>query len=65
MRVWIGLDPARPLFEWMPTFVRLDPTDAQFVDVVHTDGCAGGISSNHRLHAWGVQGDTSFLLLCI
>ncbi len=32
-----GLDPAEPLFQDMPTFVRLDPTDADFVDVIHTD----------------------------
>ena len=32
-----GLDPAEPLFQGMPPFVRLDPTDALFVDVIHTD----------------------------
>ncbi|KAG8228722.1 hypothetical protein J437_LFUL009404 [Ladona fulva] len=33
-----GLDPAEPYFQGMPPFVRLDPTDADFVDVIHTDG---------------------------
>lgn len=33
-----GLDPAEPYFQGMPTHVRLDPTDAQLVDVIHTDG---------------------------
>lgn len=33
-----GLDPAEPYFQGMPPFVRLDPTDAKFVDVIHTDG---------------------------
>merc|ERR1712079_173739 len=32
-----GMDPAEPLFESTPPFVRLDPTDAEFVDVIHTD----------------------------
>ena len=32
-----GLDPAEPLFQSMPEFVRLDPGDAEFVDVIHTD----------------------------
>lgn len=32
-----GLDPAEPLFESTPAFVRLDPTDAEFVDVIHSD----------------------------
>ena len=32
-----GLDPASPLFKDMPTFVRLDPSDAMFVDVIHSD----------------------------
>lgn len=41
-----GLDPASPLFETFPGIVdpefRLDPTDAQFVDVIHTSGPAFG-----------------------
>ncbi|XP_065569009.1 pancreatic triacylglycerol lipase-like isoform X2 [Artemia franciscana] len=32
-----GLDPAEPYFQYMPAFVRLDETDAQFVDAIHTD----------------------------
>ncbi|XP_020283949.1 pancreatic triacylglycerol lipase-like isoform X2 [Pseudomyrmex gracilis] len=33
-----GLDPAEPYFQEMPSHVRLDYTDARFVDVIHTDG---------------------------
>lgn len=32
-----ALDPAAPYFEDMPISVRIDPTDANFVDVIHTD----------------------------
>lgn len=32
-----GLDPAEPYFQFMPVTVRLDMTDAQFVDVIHSD----------------------------
>ncbi|XP_071528841.1 pancreatic triacylglycerol lipase-like isoform X2 [Panulirus ornatus] len=32
-----GLDPAEPFFQYMPPSVRLDPSDALFVDVIHTD----------------------------
>ncbi|XP_059168806.1 inactive pancreatic lipase-related protein 1-like [Physella acuta] len=32
-----GLDPAGPDFEETPAEVRLDPTDAMFVDVIHSD----------------------------
>ncbi|XP_037660562.1 pancreatic triacylglycerol lipase isoform X1 [Choloepus didactylus] len=32
-----GLDPAEPCFEGTPELVRLDPSDASFVDVIHTD----------------------------
>ena len=34
----VGLDPAGPYFENTDPSVRLDPTDALFVDVIHTDG---------------------------
>ncbi|XP_070537615.1 inactive pancreatic lipase-related protein 1-like [Ptychodera flava] len=33
-----GSDPAQPLFEYKDPRVRLDSTDADFVDVIHTDG---------------------------
>lgn len=32
-----GLDPAGPFFYRMPPAVRLDPSDAKFVDVIHSD----------------------------
>uniref|UniRef100_M0R6V9 Lipase H n=1 Tax=Rattus norvegicus TaxID=10116 RepID=M0R6V9_RAT len=32
-----GLDPAGPLFNGRPPEDRLDPSDAQFVDVIHSD----------------------------
>ncbi|KAH9380120.1 hypothetical protein HPB48_000729 [Haemaphysalis longicornis] len=32
-----GLDPAGPYFFHMPPSVRLDPSDASFVDVIHSD----------------------------
>ena len=33
-----GLDPAGPNFEYNDPACRLDPTDATFVDVIHSDG---------------------------
>ncbi|XP_053395947.1 pancreatic triacylglycerol lipase-like [Mercenaria mercenaria] len=33
-----GLDPAGPAFQFTEPIVRLDPTDATFVDVIHTNG---------------------------
>ncbi len=35
-----GLDPAGPSYEFTPPIVRLDPTDAVFVDTIHSDGSA-------------------------
>lgn len=34
----VGLDPADPYFQGTDVRVRLDPSDAAFVDVIHTDG---------------------------
>ncbi len=33
-----GLDPSGPLHHTVPVRLRLDPTDAQFVDVIHSAG---------------------------
>lgn len=44
-----GLDPAGPLFEWPyqdPIEEKLDSTDAEFVDVIHTNADEMGISDN-------------------
>lgn len=43
-----GLDPASPLFEGYSVRVRLDPGDARFVDVIHSNGDSflrGGLGS--------------------
>lgn len=38
MNIFIGLDPAGPLFDFQDPRVRLDRTDAKFVDVIHSNG---------------------------
>ncbi|KAH8404914.1 hypothetical protein KR222_010419 [Zaprionus bogoriensis] len=38
-----GLDPARPLFINVPDSKRLDASDAQFVDVIHTNTLERGV----------------------
>ncbi|XP_028173132.1 inactive pancreatic lipase-related protein 1-like [Ostrinia furnacalis] len=44
-----GLDPARPLFELplMDPNFRLDPSDANFVDIIHTCGGILGYRDSH------------------
>lgn len=36
--IFPGLDPAEPAFENHPEGVRIDPSDAVFVDIIHTNG---------------------------
>ena len=40
-----GMDPAAPSFEDNDPADRLDPSDAKFVDVIHTDGGANNAGS--------------------
>ncbi|GIX70601.1 pancreatic triacylglycerol lipase [Caerostris extrusa] len=35
-----SLDAAQPYFQFMPPSVRVDPTDADFVDAIHTDSAS-------------------------
>lgn len=45
---YLGLDPAGPLFESQDPRARLDQTDAEFVDVIHSNGenlILGGLGS--------------------
>ncbi|XP_054001042.1 uncharacterized protein LOC128888329 [Hylaeus anthracinus] len=52
-----GLDPAGPLFESQDPRARLDETDANFVDVIHSNGeqlLLGGLGS------WQPMGDVDF-----
>ncbi|KAJ8983363.1 hypothetical protein NQ317_009276 [Molorchus minor] len=42
----VGMDPAGPLFSVSNTNNRLDPTDGQFVQVIHTNGGLLGISAS-------------------
>jgi len=41
-----GLDPARPGFDFEHAAARLDPSDAMFVDVIHSDVRNGPIDSS-------------------
>lgn len=52
-----GLDPAGPLFEKEHKDARLDESDANFVDVIHSNGeqlFLGGLGS------WHPMGDVDF-----
>jgi len=52
-----GLDPAGPLYEGTDAELRLDPTDADFVDVIHSNAdrlLIGGLGSFER------QGEVDF-----
>ncbi|KAM5132324.1 pancreatic triacylglycerol lipase-like [Mantella aurantiaca] len=53
-----GLDPAEPYFQDTPTEVRLDLTDAAFVDVIHTD--AGSVLPDLGLGMSQVIGHMDF-----
>ena len=47
-KILTGLDPAGQLFEGYPPKSRLDKTDADFVDVIHSNGdslVSGGLGT--------------------
>lgn len=48
-----GLDPAQPYFQDTPAEVRLDPLDALFVDVIHTD--SSSTAANLGFGGYGIS----------
>jgi len=42
--LFLGLDPAKPLYEDCGPDERIDATDANFVDIMHTDTKKFGLS---------------------
>lgn len=55
--VFIGLDPAGPLFNKWPKSLKLDAGDAEFVDVIHTDaGIFGYPTQIGHVDFWPNQG---------
>ncbi|XP_063819416.1 pancreatic lipase-related protein 2-like [Pseudophryne corroboree] len=48
-----GLDPAQPYFQGTPAEVRLDPSDALLVDVIHTD--SSSTTSNLGMGGYGIS----------
>lgn len=38
VKYFLALDAAEPYYQGTPINVRLDPTDARYVDAIHTDG---------------------------
>ncbi|VEN38270.1 unnamed protein product, partial [Callosobruchus maculatus] len=38
-----GLDPSGPRFDGMPDVVKLNPTNARYVEVIHTDAYNGNM----------------------
>ena len=57
-----GLDPAGPLFEGYSPKVRLDKTDADYVDVIHSNGDSLIIGG---LGAWEPIGKLLHLVISI
>jgi len=49
-----GLDPASPGYEGLDAIVRLDETDGQYVDSIHTDGRNAGGSVEKRILCGGL-----------
>ncbi|NXA22727.1 LIPR3 protein, partial [Ibidorhyncha struthersii] len=64
-----GLDPAAPYFEGTPPEVRLDPSDANFVDIIHSNAAhfpaIGKCSqANKYLQGWACPQGTD-IITCI
>ncbi|XP_018020433.1 inactive pancreatic lipase-related protein 1 [Hyalella azteca] len=55
-----GLEPSRPHFQGLPVTVRLDPTDAVFVDVIHTNSHPDPYAGSNALGSGDLSGHIDF-----
>ncbi|CAG2120436.1 unnamed protein product [Medioppia subpectinata] len=64
-----GLDPAGPGFNGMPASDKLNPTNAQFVDAIHSDAVlntgAGIVENSGHLDFWPDNGKNHPGCTCI
>ena len=63
---YIGLDRAGPYFSYTDPEVRLDPSDARFVDVIHTDaGLLGNSQTSGMLTFIQTEGQDNLVVILV
>lgn len=58
----LGLDPAEPHFTFSDPDTRLDSSDADFVDIIHTDGSDFKGFAGKRLNRFRRFADVNIIL---